>query len=155
MQIRPARASEASTLSTVALAAKQLWGYSSEDIERWRPQLTVSAAEITLHPTFVVEVDREVAGFYMLLPHQPAWVLEHFWIAPRFVRRGIGRALLAHAAATAQLGGASTLAIDADPNAEAFYLACGAIREGSVAAPTASDPARIRPQLSLQLLHAA
>jgi len=155
MQIRPARASDASTLSTVAVAAKQLWGYSPEDIERWRPQLTVSAAEITSHPTFVAELNSEVAGFYMLLPQQRAWVLEHFWIAPQFVRRGIGRALLAHAANTARLGGASTLAIDADPNAEEFYLACGAIREGSVAAPTTSDPARIRPQLSLQLLHAA
>ena len=71
------------------------------------------------------------------------------------MRRGIGRALLAHAAGTARAGGDSAILIDADPNAEAFYLACGAARGGSVAAPIASEPERVRHQLSLQVLNRA
>lgn len=43
------------------------------------------------------------------------------------------------------------ITIDADPNAEAFYLACGVIRVGHVAAPIFADPSRVRPQLSLPI----
>jgi molybdenum cofactor cytidylyltransferase len=64
------------------------------------------------------------------------------------MHRGIGRALLAHALATAARGGAAEVIVDADPNAESFYLECGAIRRGEVAAPIAGQPNRVRPQLA-------
>src|SRR5215216_3158438 len=156
MQIRRARESEASVLSALALRTKQHWGYAREDIERWRPFLTVSTEDIASKPTFVAEVESEVVGFYLLVPNGQAWVLDHLWVAPQFAHRGFGRILLAHAANAARLAGASSIIIDADPNAESFYVACGAIRQAVVAAPIANNPARIRPQPSLQVMnHAA
>ncbi len=92
-----------------------------------------------------------MVGFYLLIPGANAWALEHLWVAPKFARRGIGRALLAHAVSAARHAGATAFVIDADPNAERFYVACGAVREGAVAAPIEGDPARIRPQLLLRL----
>ena len=151
MRIRRALESEASALSALAVDAKQLWPYSPQDIERWRPLLAVTAADIAANPTFVAELDDTVAGFYLLVPGRPTWALEHLWVSPRFARRGIGRALLAHAVTTARQAGVSSIVIDADPNAEPFYTACGAVREGAIAAPIESDPARIRPHLSLRL----
>ena len=44
---------------------------------------------------------------------------------------------------------AATLHIDADPNAVAFYLACGAVRVGEVAAAIEGEAGRVRPQLRL------
>ena len=155
MHIRHARSSEAAALSALAHGAKQHWGYAAEDIERWRPLLTVTEAELVSRPTFVAEVERDIAGFYMLIRGGEAWELEHLWVSPQFTRRGIGRALLAHAASTARAGGASSIAIDADPNAEPFYRALGAVCVGSVAAPIANNPARVRPQLSLQVIKIA
>jgi len=148
--IRRARASDAAALSALAVAAKQHWAYSSEDMENWRTLLTVEQEDLDSKPAFVAELDDEAVGFYVLAPGDTTWELEHLWISPSFMRRGIGRALLDHAVHTARTGGASSIAIDADPNAEPFYLACGAAREGSVAAPIASNPARVRPQLSLR-----
>jgi ribosomal protein S18 acetylase RimI-like enzyme len=151
MRIRRARESEAAALSALAVTSKQYWGYSPQDIEQWRPLLTVSAMEIASKPTFVAEVENEAVGFYLLVPGPQAWELDHLWVSPKFARRGIGRALLAHAANSARLAGGTTLVIDADPNAEPFYVACGASRQGVVAAPIAANPARFRPQLSLQV----
>jgi len=151
MRIRRARQKEASALSILALRAKQYWGYSPEDIGRWRPILAISADDIAAKPTFVAEVEMEVVGFYSLVPTTQVCELDHLWVAPQFARRGIGRALLAHAVDTACLAGASSIVIDADPNAEPFYIACGAVREGMVAAPIAGNPARARPQLSLRI----
>jgi hypothetical protein len=41
--------------------------------------------------------------------------------------------------------------IDSDPNAEPFYLACGAERTGAIPAPIAGQPARVRPQLVVRI----
>ena len=151
MRIRRARESEASALSALAVTSKQYWGYSPQDIERWRPLLAVSPKDIASNPTFVAEVENEAVGFYLLVPRPQVWDLEHLWVWPKFARRGIGRALLAHAVNSARLAGMSTIFIDADPNAEPFYVACGAFRQGVVAAPITCNPARFRPQLSLQV----
>jgi molybdenum cofactor cytidylyltransferase len=154
MRIRRARESEASALSALAVLSKQYWGYSPQVIERWRPALAVSAQDIASCPTFAAEVEDRVVGFYLLAPKPRTWELDHLWVLPEFARRGIGRALLAHAAGSARLAGVSTILIDADPNAESFYVACGAVRQGVIAAPITDDPARIRPQLLLQITDA-
>jgi len=151
MRIRRARESEASALSALAVTSKQYWGYSPQDIERWRPLLAVSPQDIASNPTFVAEVENEVVGFYSLVIRSEVSDLDHLWVSPKFTHRGIGRALLAHAVNSARLAGMSTIVIDADPNAEPFYVACGALRQCVVAAPIAGNPARFRPQLSLQV----
>lgn len=149
MRIRRARQSEASALSALALNSKQFWGYSPEDIERWRPLLAVSPRDIASKPTFAAEVENEVVGFYLLAPKPRNWELDHLWVSPKFARRGIGRTLLTHAANSARLAGALSIVIDSDPYAEPFYVACGASRQGIVAAPITGNPTRFRPQLSL------
>ena len=47
-------------------------------------------------------------------------------------------------------GGASSVTVDADPNAETFYLACGAARCGEVPAPVPGQSERVRPRLKFR-----
>ena len=150
--IRRARPDEAEALSAIARAAKQSWGYPDALIAEWAASLDISPGEVAAKPTFAAVAGGSLVGFYLLAPAGGLWSLEHLWVAPAEQRRGAGRALLVHAVETARAGGASRLAIDADPNAEPFYLACGAERVGAVAAPIAGDPLRARPQLVLTIL---
>lgn len=147
MEIREAAASEAEFLSALALAAKAHWGYSREALESWRDQLRVSPSDVASKPVYVGAINGEVVGFYSLVPAGRAWELDHLWVAPRFIHRGLGRTLLAHALQMAFRGGASSVTVDADPNAESFYLSCGAVRCGEVPAPVPGQPNRVRPQL--------
>jgi len=151
MHIRRAHEDEALALSGIAYKSKSHWQYSAEQLAAWSEDLTVSPDEISSLPTYVAEVESVVVGFFMLVPSSLHWNLEHFWVLPSSMGHGLGRALLAYAAALAAEGGATALAIDADPNAELFYLACGAQRVGSQPAPVEDLPNRERPQL---LLHA-
>ena len=148
MNIRRAVEAEAPFLSALVMRAKAHWGYSKEQLERWRPELAISATDIRDGPTFIAIADAEVGGFYSLRPSPLAWELDNLWVQPEFMHRGIGRALLAHALATAVRGGASEVTVDADPHAESFYLECGAIRRGEVAAAIPGQPNRVRPQLA-------
>jgi len=130
------------------MRAKAHWGYSDEVLEGWRAELAVSPQGIRARPTFVAMVGIEVAGFYSLSPLGRSWELDHLWVLPRFMRLGVGRALLSHALETAARAGAAEVTVDADPNAEPFYLECGAVRRGAVPAPLPGQPLRARPQLT-------
>ena len=139
-------------MAAIAWAAKASWGHSDAQLEAWRDALTPSAASIRARPTCVAELDGEPAGFYQLdMSTQPV-ELDHLWVQPRFMRQGVGRALLAHAVQTLARRGIATLHIDSDPDAEPFYLACGAVRVGVRPAPIDRQPERVRPQLLLSIL---
>jgi len=147
LKIRQALASEAQVLSALVLDAKAHWGYAAAAIDAWRDELRIRDVDLVARPAFVASLDGEVAGFYSLAPSAHAWELDNLWVAPRFMRRGVGRTLVDHALETAFRGGASSVTVDADPNAESFYLSCGAARCGEVPAPIAGQPDRVRPQL--------
>jgi GNAT superfamily N-acetyltransferase len=149
MHIRHAHASEAPILSALAFESKAHWPYSSAQLDAWRDDLTIAPGMILSCPTCVAVAGTKIIGFFMLGPSSPHWVLEHFWVAPHSMGRGVGRALLTHAAEIAARAGSTALAIDADPYAEGFYIACGAERTGSLTAPIAGAPQRERPQLLL------
>ena len=151
MTIRRASESEAERLSALTWASKAQWGYSAAVLESWRAQLTIGATDIRERPTFVIEHAGEIAGFYSLKPAPDTWTLDNLWVAPARTRRGIGRRLLAHALEFAERHGAAEVRVDADPNAEAFYLSCGAERRGAITAPIPDEPGRVRPQLVFRL----
>ena len=149
--IRAAAPAEAADLSALVMRAKAHWGYSVETLDRWRAELGIFPEDIHARPMFVAAIDSSTAGFYSLRPSSTSWELDNLWVAPELMHRGIGRSLLLHAVDTARRAGATEILIDADPNAEAFYLSCGAVRRGQVAAPIPGEPGRVRPQLALSL----
>ena len=149
MQIRRAREGEAIALSAIAFESKAYWSYSAAQLATWRDELTVSPGEVSSRPTYVAVVEGRIAGFFMLAPATPNWRLEHFWVSPSCMGHGVGRRLLSDAATVAAEGGAAAIAIDADPNAERFYTACGAAPVASLPAPIEGAPDRVRPQLLL------
>lgn len=152
VEIREADASEATALSALALEAKAHWGYSREALESWKDLLHVSPSDVASKPTYVGAIDGAVVGFYSLAPSGRTWELDNLWVAPSFMHRGVGRALLAHALEVAFRHGASTVTVDADPNAGPFYLSCGAIRCGEVPAPIPGQADRVRPQFAFHVV---
>lgn len=149
ISIRPAVEQDASRLTAIAVEAKAYWGYSPELMYTWLPQLTITAARIASSPVYVGEVDGQVAGFYSLNTAAPTWELDNLWVSPAFMRQGLGRTLLEHASALAASYGVMQITIDAEPNAEGFYLACGAHQGGVIPAPIPGQPNRQRPQMVL------
>jgi N-acetylglutamate synthase-like GNAT family acetyltransferase len=151
MPFRKARPDKAESLTHLVMEAKAHWGYSTEQLRAWRPDLAVTAEQLQSQPAFVLETDG-VVGFYSLRVVDGACELDNLWVVPHQVGHGHGRKLLAHAVAVARSMGLRELLIDADPHAEAFYARCGAIVFGAVPAPIEGQPGRTRPQLRLPLI---
>ena len=80
--------------------------------------------------------------------------LEHMWVEPGFIGRGIGRALFDHALETARHAGVTKLEIESDPNAEEFYRKRGAKRIGYSVGEVDGER-RLLPIMILELNHLA
>jgi hypothetical protein len=80
-----------------------------------------------------------VVGFYLLAGGPPEAELAQMFVEPSHIGAGVGRTLWANAVETAAALGVERITIDADPHAEAFYLAMGAVRVGEV--PSGRSPA--------------
>jgi GNAT superfamily N-acetyltransferase len=131
MQIARAKSEDADALTEIAFAAKRHWGYPERWIQSWRGILTMRPEFIAANVAYVAMEDDRTVGFYLLTTENDGLHLDHLWVLPRAMGRGVGRALFEHAVAHAKSLGFSAIKIEADPNAEGFYRRMGAERVGS------------------------
>ena len=131
MQIVRANAEDAEALTEIAFAAKRHWGYPEDWIEAWRDILTMRPEFIAANVAYCAIEENHAVGFYVLTTEDDGLHLDHLWIVPSAMRRGIGRALFEHATAQARNSGFDSIKIEADPNAEGFYKRMGATRVGT------------------------
>jgi GNAT superfamily N-acetyltransferase len=153
LTIRAARGADALRLTAIAFASKRDWGYPEQWLAAWRPQLTVTPAYIREHVVFVIRVGPRLRGFYALAERPRHWDLDHFWIHPDAMGRGLGRRLFTHAVRYVKRRGPLLLSIVADPNAAGFYQRMGARPAGTVSAPIAGIKRRL-PRLELRFASA-
>lgn len=129
--IRPARPGEHVALTELAMrSVREIWGYPDEFMA-WEPEaITVEAAHIANDTVSVLEEGGHPVGFTMLRGVPPEIELSRLMVEPDRAGSGVGRALWEHAVETARRLGADVLTLDADPNAEPFYLHMGAVTVG-------------------------
>jgi len=147
--IRPARPEEAEVLTALSLRSKSYWGYDAAFMRRCVAALTLDPGAIAAGRVFAAVDGAErplgVAGITAL--DEPGLCeITHLFIAPEAMGRGIGRALFDRLAASMCAHGFTRLMILSDPQAEAFYSRCGAVRLGM--APSDAIPGRELPFLA-------
>lgn len=149
VHLRPAVLRDLDELNRLARESKAHWGYTEAQLDRWAGDLATRPDTLATWPTVVAVADGRLAGFAQVDPTREPWDLVSLWIRPAFMRRRIGATLLREVQALARRAGMQAIHVDADPNALAFYRACGAIEIGTVPAPIEGQPSRVRPQLRL------
>lgn len=135
MMIRAARADDAARLTEIAFAAKRHWGYPDSWIERWREALTITANDVERGMVFAAVARDAIVGFGALAIERNDAIVEHLWVLPSWMGRGVGRALFEHAETLARERAVRRLRIEADPRAEGFYARMGAVTVGRIPAP--------------------
>ena len=151
MQLRDATPSDLTELTEVAHQAKRHWNYPEAWIAEWSAVLSFGPDSLVEMRVVVAEEHGRIEGFCALLPGTDRWQIEHLWIRPSAMGRGVGRRLFDDAVAHARSRGAAILVVESDPHAEGFYLRMGAVRVGTNAAPVEGDPTRSLPVLEFAL----
>jgi GNAT superfamily N-acetyltransferase len=146
-----AKPDQAKTLTQIAFAAKRHWGYPERWIKIWSPTLTVSEEFIERNDTYIAYLMGKPVGFYAISVENTKASLEHLWVLPSHMRKGIGAKLFKHALSRCKELELHTLEIESDPNAQGFYEHMGAkkVRE---AVGEVDGQLRVLPVLEITLL---
>ncbi len=145
-----AKAKHADLLRDTLIAAKGYWGYSNEQLEIWRSNLSFDAGYIARNTVKLVLNDKEVIGFFALVKGSSD-ELDHLWLLPSFIGKGYGNLVFEQILAECKALGITSFYLTSDPDAEGFYLKKGAVKVGEVY----SDPQkRMLPKLKYTLVAA-
>lgn len=140
---------ESEALTALAHAAKQHWKYPQEWIDSWKFDLTLTPEFIATHEVFVALADDAIVGCCALVVSEGFAELEHMWIDPAQMGKGVGRALFEYATRRALDLGYRELLLSADPNAEGFYERMGAKRIGETPADMFGN-SRVLPRMRIE-----
>jgi len=122
---------DAPALTAIAHSAKAHWGYPKEWILAWRDDLTLDQAYIQSHDVHAIRDQDRLLGFcslVMLDSVEHRWELDHLWVIPEAMGRGLGRALFEHAIAHAGRRGARRLRILSETVGRVDATVCGVER---------------------------
>lgn len=125
MKFRTANGNDAGTLSAIAILAKAHWGYPSSWLKLWEKSLTVTIEQVQHDTIFLCELQKKIVGFIGISTEGNLAEIEHLWVLPEFMSRGIGRALFKHALQWCRANAIDKLKVVSDPNALGFYQALG------------------------------
>ena len=130
--IRDARPEEREALEALQRRASDVWPRYREALAEHPDAIHVPAAAIAEGRTRVATgEDGALLGFALVCAPRDGHVeLDGLFVEPAVIRGGLGRALVADAAARARSAGATHLDVVAGPEAVGFYERLGFVREG-------------------------
>jgi putative acetyltransferase len=114
--------------------------YTSEQIEAWAPQQVdpaLWARRMRGIQPFVVVAPDGIAGYADV---QASGYIDHFFVAARYARQGVGRLLMGRIHEEARTQGIGVLTSDVSRTAQAFFASFGF----SIVGTADADPARRR-----------
>lgn len=130
MEIRRANPNEAYELSDLAGRSKSYWPYDEDYLRLCRSVTHVTKEDIKKWP-FIVAVERnQIQGFAAVCEVNEERMLDHLWIDPECIGKGLGSLLFEEGVSAAKELGWSSFTIASDPYAENFYIKMGAARIG-------------------------
>ena len=126
ISIRRASKTEAEQLSGIALAAKKNWNYPEPWFKLWGDMLKITPEFILNNNVWVADHNNQIVGFAAISINESVAELEHMWIIPKHMRKGVGENLIKKVIEYCQFNGIEKLRIESDPNAQIFYEKMGA-----------------------------
>ena len=96
ISIRKAEPADAEDISSLAYQSKSHWGYPDEWLNLWEADLKVTAAAIEMNPGWVMYQNNTLCGFCRIAGEGDSLEIEHMWIHPSSMGKGLGTRLLIH-----------------------------------------------------------
>jgi GNAT superfamily N-acetyltransferase len=149
-EISRATSDQAELLTQIAFAAKRHWGYPERWIKLWAPILTITPEFIEQYETYIAFLGDEPVGFCAISQEDEKASIEHLWVLPEHMGKGVGARLFKFMLSRCKELGTRVLGIESDPNAQGFYERMGAIKVGEIVGEVDGQP-RILPLLEIKL----
>ncbi len=126
MKIEKAASNDCSVLTELTKKSKAYWGYSEEQILKWKDNLTISKEYIENNNTFKLTIENKVLGYYSYIIYKENYVkLDNFFLLPDCIGKGFGNILMIDFLKRIKQESFEKIILNSEPNAENFYLKFG------------------------------
>ncbi|MFZ5965671.1 MAG: GNAT family N-acetyltransferase [Bacillota bacterium] len=132
LNVRKAKENDAETLTNIAISSEAYWGYDTDFMEKFKSIYKVTEDFINNNPTFIMERDRDIVGFYSILIKKNETSLEYFYIKPQCIGKGYGKLLWNYMIESCKNLGIKELVIVTSPQAKEFYTKMGAVQTDEI-----------------------
>lgn len=117
---------EAEKLTELTMRSKAYWNYGSEQVEKWRNELTVSKEDIDENEVYKLVVKDDLIGYYLFIKlNEEDVTLDRFFVDPKYIGKGYGKVLMDDCLDRLQKMGFKKVTLNSDPHAEKFYEKVG------------------------------
>lgn len=126
MKIEAARNIDAKELTDLTLHSKSYWGYSPDQINEWKNDLTISPEYLDQAEVFKLTDSNQLIGYYSFIELSHKKVkLDNIFLRTEFIGKGFGAILMRHFLQRVKDLGYLTIELESEPFAEEFYLKFG------------------------------
>lgn len=127
VQITQAATSDIEELNKLSIASKMHWNYPEEWMEKWKADLALTEKDFSTHSIFkLTEASGSILGFCAIKEYANKYEVVHLWVKPAHMGKGYGKQLLNESIKRIVVKEKPVI-VEADPNAERFYLSQGFI----------------------------
>ena len=159
-RIRKAMDGDEGKLTELSFASKNHWQYPDHYYTVWQSELTITGSYLEQNAVYLVEDNGLIIGFYSLILLEKDLVLsvqtldrgywlDHMFVLPEHIGKGLGRKLFSHLCSVCITGGIAGFKLLADPYARGFYEKMGCVYIKDV---PSSIEGRTTPLLRMNLL---
>ena len=130
--IQEAKPKHHTILTTISFQAKNYWQYPKEWIDIWKEELTITPEYIKENQVFIGLVDEHIVAYFSIIHNtvdkwvgsflfQQGYWIDHMFVHPDYIGRGIGTAFMKHLGSFCQARRIQLVRILADPHSVGFY----------------------------------
>jgi predicted GNAT family N-acyltransferase len=117
---------DANELTSLTKQSKAYWGYTTEQMEKWNEDLTISETYILKNHVYLERQQDQIVGYYSYWAETETKAkLDNLFIAPEHIGSGLGKQLLFDFLDRVKDEGYQIVILDADPHAAEFYKKFG------------------------------
>ncbi|MCY7411160.1 MAG: GNAT family N-acetyltransferase [Chitinophagales bacterium] len=113
--------SDSGLLTETAFISKQMWGYSNELMNLWKPDLEISEEYLLRNKVVKVFAENIFIGFFVIkTTANEKLEIDHLWLMPDKTRMGYGKLIFRNILDYLKAEGHQKVALMAEPNAKDF-----------------------------------
>jgi len=151
MMIKAASKNDHLALSQLTKISKASWGYSSELLNRWDGDLTITPSYIEKNEVYkLVENDNIIAYYSFYIKSLETVLLDNLFVHPDYHGRGLGRQLVEDCVEMVSYAPNKKIMLESDPYASGFYRHMGFIETRK---KLSSIPGRFLPIMEKTLVY--
>lgn len=149
MKIEKAQNIDSKILTELTIRSKSHWGYSSEQITKWKDDLTIYSDYIDHHEVYKLVTANQLIGYYSYIELDDKKIkLDNMFLESIYIGKGFGKVMMNHFFQQVKDKGYETIRLDSEPFAEKFYRNLGFQVIGHL---ESSIPNRFLPIMELEI----